>query len=234
MLGVRFHLALIFLVSLGLTTSIYANDNTQDPNGLTTREQLLQALAGKDEVENTHVLVLRDKKENFSRALELYEKGEFVKAIPYFVSATRQGHFKAPRYLGLIYLNGMGVKINTTKAFAYFVLAAQRGDITGQYWLGYLYETGTGVNQDMEQAIRWYTSSAQRGDIIAAPALTALGRFYEYGLGSLTRDLIKAKEYYQQAALDGYVPAQQALRNLEVQEQLKVTPDVSNIISQID
>ena len=38
---------------------------------------------------------------------------------------------KAPRYLGLMYLNGEGVAKNAQTAFAYFTQAAEAGDITG-------------------------------------------------------------------------------------------------------
>jgi len=61
---------------------------------------------------------------------------------------------KAPRYLGLMYLNGEGVAKNTQTAFGYFTQAAEAGDITGQYWLGYCYENGIGTAKDMIQAVR--------------------------------------------------------------------------------
>ena len=46
--------------------------------------------------------------------------------------AQQAGHMKAPRYLGLIYLNGEGVAKSAKTAFAYFMQAAEEGDITGQ------------------------------------------------------------------------------------------------------
>ena len=39
---------------------------------------------------------------------------------------------KAPRYLGLIYLNGEGVAKSAKTAFAYFMQAVEEGDIIGQ------------------------------------------------------------------------------------------------------
>lgn len=56
---------------------------------------------------------------------------------------------KAPRYLGLIYLNGYGVAKDEKRAFAEFSKAAAQGDITGQYWLAYCYENGTGTAKNM-------------------------------------------------------------------------------------
>ena len=62
--------------------------------------------------------------------IALYQKQDYQHALPYFEQA---GHMKAPRYLGLMYLNGEGVAKNTQTAFAYFTQAAAAGDITGQY-----------------------------------------------------------------------------------------------------
>ena len=50
---------------------------------------------------------------------------------------------KAPRYLGLMYLNGEGVAQNVQTAFAYFTQAAEAGNITGQYWLAIATKTAS-------------------------------------------------------------------------------------------
>lgn len=167
---------------------------------------------------------------NFEQGLIFYRQGDYSQAFNLFFKANQSGHPKAASYIGLMYLKGQGVKENPDIAFGYFVLAAQRGDVIGQYWLGYMYETGTGVNQDMRQALRWYNVSARKGDILAAPALTALGRVYEYGLGNTAKDLDKAREYYLKAANDGYLPAQQALNNLNARAQMVAQPDVSRFL----
>ena len=83
---------------------------------------------------------------------------------------------KAPRYLGLMYLNGEGVAKNAKIAFTYFMQAAEEGDITGQYWLGHCYENGIGTAKDMTKAVHWYQESAKRGDHISQPAIDALNR----------------------------------------------------------
>ncbi len=46
------------------------------------------------------------------------------------------GNLKAPRYIGLMYLNGQELPKNPALAFAQFQTAAAKGDITSQYWLG--------------------------------------------------------------------------------------------------
>ena len=52
--------------------------------------------------------------------IALYQKQDYRHAKRYFEQAQQAGHMKAPRYLGLMYLNGEGVAKNAQTAFAYF------------------------------------------------------------------------------------------------------------------
>ena len=70
--------------------------------------------------------------------------------------------------------------------------------------------------RDLAQARAWYTTSAQRGDHVAAPAMVALGRLYEQGLG-VPVDRAQAIEWYRKAAATGNEDAKAALQRLGVQ-----------------
>ena len=48
--------------------------------------------------------------------IALYQKQDYQHAKPYFEQAQQAGHMKAPRYLGLMYLNGEGVAQNAQTA----------------------------------------------------------------------------------------------------------------------
>ena len=48
--------------------------------------------------------------------IALYQKQDYQHAMPYFEQAQQAGHMKAPRYLGLMYLNGEGVAKNAKTA----------------------------------------------------------------------------------------------------------------------
>lgn len=135
---------------------------------LTTFAALLAACATPSQREQAKALL--------DQGIALYQKQDYRHAMPYFEQAQQAGHMKAPRYLGLMYLNGEGVAQNVQTAFAYFTQAAAAGDITGQYWLGYCYENGVGTEKDMTQAVRWYQKSAARGDHVSQPAIDALNR----------------------------------------------------------
>ena len=93
-------------------------------------------------------------KARLDEGIALYQKQNYQHAMPYFEQAQQAGHMKAPRYLGLMYLNGEGVAKNAQTAFAYFTQAAAAGDITELYWLGYCYENGIGTAKDVTQAVR--------------------------------------------------------------------------------
>ncbi|MBQ7496278.1 MAG: SEL1-like repeat protein [Selenomonas sp.] len=105
-----------------------------------------------------------------------YREGNYEKALADFRAADSRGHMKAPRYLGLCYENGYGVKRDYKKAVAYYQKAAGRGDITGTCLLGHMYEEGLGVAKDYDRAMELYKKSAQRGDVVAAPGMVAVGR----------------------------------------------------------
>ena len=111
----------------------------------------------------------------FDQGLAAWQAGDHAAALPLFRQASAQGFFKADRYIGLAYLDGLGVEKDPQQAFAAFQKASAK-DITGQYWLGYCHENGIGTRKDMAQAIHWYRKSAQRGDHVSQPAIDALKR----------------------------------------------------------
>lgn len=115
-------------------------------------------------------------KHYLDQGIMLYEAKNYTAARTDFLKADERGHMKAPRYLGLMALNGEGVVKDEKQAFAYFQKAADKGDITSQYWLGYLYENGIGTERNLTRAVKFYQLSAKRGDHVSQPAIDALTR----------------------------------------------------------
>ena len=109
-----------------------------------------------------------------NQAVALYQNGDYAAALPLFRQAAAMGNLKAPRYIGLMYLNGTGLPKGPAKAVAELRAAADKGDSTSQYWLGWCYENGRGTARNDAQALYWYGVSAQRGDHVSAPAMLAL------------------------------------------------------------
>ena len=152
---------------------------------------------------------------NLETAINAYQQKNYATALTQFQMADSAGNKIAPRYLGLLYLHGYGVKKDEKLAFSQFQRAAQYGDVGGQYWLAYCYENGIGTSQDLTLAKQYYVQSAQRADYSAAPALFALGRWYEKGVSGKV-DKNRAANYYQLAAATGYTEAQDELKKLNL------------------
>ena len=75
---------------------------------LTTLAVLLTACVAPLQKEQTKALL--------DEGIALYQKQDYQHAKPYFEQAQQAGHMKAPRYLGLMYLNGEGVAQNAQTA----------------------------------------------------------------------------------------------------------------------
>lgn len=142
------------------------------------------------------------------QGIRAYVRQDYDKAITVFTQASAAGQIKAPRYIGLMYLNGYGVEKNARRAAAEFSKAAFRGDPAAQFWLGYCYEQGMGVTADAQEALKWYRLSAQHGDERSAPAMVALGRLAE------SENNPEAIQWYRQSAALGSLEAQAALLRL--------------------
>ena len=71
----------------------------------------------------------------------------------YFEQAQQAGHMKAPRYLGLMYLNGEGIAKNAKPLLPASMQAAEGGH--RQYWLGIATKNGIGTAKDMTKAVHW-------------------------------------------------------------------------------
>lgn len=115
-------------------------------------------------------------KDLLDRAIVSQNQQHYAAALTQFQAADAAGHAQAPRYIGLIYLNGLGVKKNPRLAFQQFQRAANQGDETAQYWLAYCYENGVGTAADLTLAKQWYAKAVSGDESIAKLAIDALKR----------------------------------------------------------
>lgn len=81
-----------------------------------------------------------------------------------FVLREMEKHLQpdAQYRLGMMYLNGDGVKHNLCDAFEWFAKAAEQGHAEAQYMLGTMYANGQGVWQDDKKAKRWFAKAAKQ------------------------------------------------------------------------
>ncbi len=74
--------------------------------------------------------------------------------------------------------------------------AALLGDAEAQFYVAEIFEKGMGEPPNYKQAHLWYSQAAAQS---YSPALMALGKLYEAGLG-VDKDLAKAMNYYREAS----------------------------------
>ena len=76
--------------------------------------------------------------------------------------------------------------------------------------LGYLYQMGTGTSVNLAAALNWYQKAADQEEPMA---LYNLGSLYLRGKG-VTKNELRAKNLFTQAASKGNSQAKQMLENL--------------------
>jgi TPR repeat protein len=75
--------------------------------------------------------------------------------LPFLEQASRVGYGSADNHLGVLYLEGKGVKQDFRRARVYFVRAARRGFKPGFWNLSLLYRIGYGVRRSLVKADRY-------------------------------------------------------------------------------
>ncbi len=103
------------------------------------------------------------------------------------------GNAEAQNFLGVCYLNGLGVEKDNKKAVTYILRAANQGYANAQYNLGRLYKYGTGLKIDFNKAIEWFEAGSSNGSQKAA---YALGYMYYKGIG-VEQDYQKAIYWFE-------------------------------------
>lgn len=124
---------------------------------------------------------------NIKRAKELYE---MVAQVGLGAAMTR---------LGMMYLNGTGIRKNRKKAKEYFEMGAKAKDSTSIYFLGTLYFTGCVVSKSISKALMYFDQSASLNN---PEALFMLGEIYFVG-DVVPHDYVLAKRFFDRAAALG-------------------------------
>jgi hypothetical protein len=104
----------------------------------------------------------------FEEGLAAYERAAYETAFKEFMEAAEQGHAEAQFYLGLMYLEGIGVLKNYAEAFKWFRMAAEQGHAGAQTSLGAMYASGRGVPRDYVMSYMWANLAASQGEETAS------------------------------------------------------------------
>ncbi len=102
---------------------------------------------------------------------KLYETEDNIeKALLNYYKGHANGDIKSTQRLGIMYLNGEGVKVNKEKALRYINLAVEEGDAHSIYIMGI-----TLLYEDRKKAIEYLIEAYRKGSYYAAEVLAGEG-----------------------------------------------------------
>ena len=110
----------------------------------------------------------------------LHNAGNFIDAREWYEKAAAAGDATGMASLGVLYVEGEGVKQDYSKAREWYERAAATGNGSGMAGLGLLYSEGKGVKQDYVRALEWYEKAAAIGN---SEAMVSLGLLHAEGTG---------------------------------------------------
>lgn len=137
---------------------------------------------------------------NINEAEDLFESGDYNKALKLIEPMAIQGVARAQLLLGTMYSDGLGVKRNNTKAFKWFHKAGEQDQISAFYPLYDIYRKGKGVKKDNIEALKWLSKAGDQGDY---PALMELADIYRKGK-KVEKDNTEVLKWLRKAAEQGY------------------------------
>jgi len=115
-------------------------------------------------------------------------------AYHYFRKAHESGSAKGTYYLGLTYLNAIGVKQDIVKAFELFSDAAERGSKNSMRLIGNYYEYGYAGAKNINTAMKWYERAIEKGDHRSYRDMIRVIQYREYDLPDSKEEVEKLTE----------------------------------------
>ena len=158
-----------------------------------------------------------DNHAQFSLGCMYYEgKGvtqDYAEAFKWYLKASKQGDTYTQYLIGDMYYEGKGVTQDYAEAFKWNLKAAEKGWPDAQNSVGLMYERGQGVKQDYSEALKWYTKASECGNWERGNkyALYNLGLMYAKGTGMKSKNIAKALECFNLAALKGHKGSKEKL-----------------------
>ena len=95
------------------------------------------------------------------QGIAAYLRNDRSAAAHHVVPLAQQGNPDAQYYLGLMYMNGVGVEQNFQEAFNWYLAAATQGHVAAMHQTGNAYVGGQGVEMDMDKFIYWVEKAQQ-------------------------------------------------------------------------
>lgn len=136
-----------------------------------------------------------------------FDAKHYKQAYTLWKPLAEHGNPDAEYNLGLLYMNGHGVKKNDRIALMWFTRAGQQGLADAQYNAGVMFYLGKGVYPSYVSAVKWWQLAAAKDH---ANAENNLAVMYAYGYG-VEKNPAKAIQLWTAAAEQGHPDAINAL-----------------------
>jgi prolyl 4-hydroxylase len=107
--------------------------------------------------------------------IELFQAGRLDESVSWLEKAASAEQMLAQNLLGVMYLNGMAVKVDLVRGAELLTRAASQGLREAAYTLSGVYANGFGVTADQGTAWHYLIQASRRGH---APALRVTGLLY--------------------------------------------------------
>jgi TPR repeat protein len=130
---------------------------------------------------------------DYHRARRAYEVGRFTEALQILEKLAEGGDAKAQYEIALMYLQGIGTRVDPARGGYWMLAAANNGNVSAMVEIGGRFESGANVERNYLLSFTWYRRAAALEDPIAAYRLAGL---YERGAG-VQRDLSRAWAWYR-------------------------------------
>lgn len=96
---------------------------------------------------------------DFDAAFAAYQAGDYRQASREFKRLAQGDHARAQYLLGLLYLQGQGVRQDPAQAINWLQRSAENGYYLAAAELGQIYGSGNGVAMDSDEAAKWIALS---------------------------------------------------------------------------
>lgn len=148
---------------------------------------------------------------DFEAGIAAFYAEDYATARAALAPLAEKGDGVAQYYIGVMYLEGRGVKADAKAAFQWLSHAAVFGVPEAQHRMGEFYvDDGLGVRKNLGLAAGWFEEAAAQN---FPPAQYRLGLLYRDGAGK-PQSYWHAERYFRLAAEQGLADAQFELANL--------------------
>ena len=125
---------------------------------------------------------------DYRKARSAYEAGEYSKALTIFEQLSNAGDSQAQYDLSLMYLQGIGTKMNLEKGWVWMNRAAEGGNVQAMLELAVRYQKSPSLENSEQMAFMWFQKAAMAG---SAAGQYNLAHLFEDG-NQTPVDLIQA------------------------------------------